>query len=680
MYFINPIFLIFIPLVIVPFIIHFLFFKKQKKESFSSLFLIKRAYLKNRNLILFKRYLIFILRFLIVLLLVAAFAKPVIKANKFITRLALGSSAEESVKLLILVDRSYSMRQESSGKTLYNVATGAALKILESLGENDKAAVAFFSSGMETKHINWTDDFSSLENIIKASKPGFKGTDYQIALNKSYEFFLKENGGKKVILIAGDLARHGFKNSSIKLKDIPSYNKDITVLGTYFKSKQKNSFIKNIIFNDRLKPELTAHIISVNKKSNRQKITFKEGSLREERLFDVSENGKSLIKFILPERKKAEASAEHCGSVFLKEDKLSIDDEFYYVFEKPEEPVKTLLLYTNPDQLKAGYSVYFLKKLLNNIPSINFKLSEAQRIDKDELSQYRLIIYVGQKTAGSLNEGLKSFVKSGGKLWLIPSSLSNDEGRTFFSQYNLKLENKKTGVYSIEPDLKKKFFKKNNFAGFELNKIKIKKFLKFSSGKKENILWHFSNKGRETYPALIWKKSGLGTVAVFTSSFDIAWSDMALKPAFADFIFSFLKFFSHSEQGAKKNSMIYIGDRFKTELTFPYNEKIKIVGPQNKIYFEYPQNGNLTFQHSEVPGIYSWVDSLGYPRCFAVNIDRRKGESLLIKSNILGLAHINLQDPIADFNSAVFGAQLWRMLLLICVLLFITEGVLSERL
>ncbi len=78
------------------------------------------------------------------LLLVAAFAKPVIKTNKFITRLALGSSAEESVKLLILVDRSYSMRQESSGKTLYNVATGAALKILESLGENDKAAVAFF--------------------------------------------------------------------------------------------------------------------------------------------------------------------------------------------------------------------------------------------------------------------------------------------------------------------------------------------------------------------------------------------------------------------------------------------------------------------------------------------------------------------------------------------------------
>ena len=614
------------------------------------------------------------------LLLVAAFAKPVIKTNKFITRLALGSSAEESVKLLILVDRSYSMRQESSGKTLYNVATGAALKILESLGENDKAAVAFFSSGMETKHINWTDDFSSLENIIKVSKPGFKGTDYQIVLNKSYEFFLKENGGKKVILIAGDLARHGFKNSSMKLKDIPGYNKDITVLGTYFKSKQKNSFIKNIFFNGKLKPELTAHIISVNEKRNRQKVTLKEGALKEDRLFDVSENKKSLIKFMLPERKKAEASVEHCGSVFLKEDKLSIDDEFYYAFEKPDEPLKTLLLYTNPDQLKAGYSVYFLKKLLNNIPSINFKLSEAQRIDKDELSQYRLIIYVGQKTPVSLKEGLKSFVKSGGKLWLIPSSLSNDEGRAFFSQYNLKLENKKIGLYSIEPDLKKRFFKRNNFAGFELNKIKIKKFLKFSSGKKENILWRFNNKGRATYPALIWRKSGLGTVAVFTSSFDITWSDMALKPAFADFIFSFLKFFSKSQQSSKNNSMIYIGDRFKTKLAFPYNEKIKIVGPQNKIYFEYPENGNLAFQHSEVPGIYSWVDSLGHSRCFAVNIDRRKGESLLIKSNILGIAHINLQNPIADFNSAVFGAQLWRMLLLICVLLFITEGVLSERL
>ncbi|MEA3307040.1 MAG: BatA domain-containing protein, partial [Elusimicrobiota bacterium] len=139
MYFINSSFLFFLPLVIVPLIIHYLFFKKQKKAFFSSLFLIKRAYAKNHRLMEFKKYLIFILRFLIVLLLVAAFAKPVIKTNKFNSIMSFGGSSDESVKLLILIDRSYSMRQELSGKSAYDISIGAAVKILKSLGENDKA-------------------------------------------------------------------------------------------------------------------------------------------------------------------------------------------------------------------------------------------------------------------------------------------------------------------------------------------------------------------------------------------------------------------------------------------------------------------------------------------------------------------------------------------------------------
>ena len=677
MHFINSNFLFFIPLVFIPFIIHFLFFKKQKKELFSSLFLIKRAYLKNRNIIRFKKYLIFMLRFLIVLLLVAAFAKPVIKTNKFISKIGVGASGEESVKLLILIDRSYSTRYLSSGKTVYDVAAGAALKILQSLGKKDKAAVAFFSEEMETKRVNWSNDFSSLENIIKASKPGFKGTNYIAALNKAYEFFLEESGGKKVILIVGDLASHGFKNSSLKFKDIPSYNKDIIVLGSYFGEERKNSFIKNAVIGDKSKAELAVRFINDEKNISRR-VTFAQGKFEEDRLFDMPKSGERFIKFILPEKKQEAASYDRCGSISLKEDNLSIDDKFFYAFEKPAKAVKTLLLYDNPRQLKAGFSAYFLKNLLNNATFVNLKLSDIQRMEKRELKQYRLIIYIGQKKSADLNENLKSFVSSGGKLWLIPSSLGGEYPRGFAENYGLKTDNQKIGRYGLSPDRKRNFFKKNNFAGFELDKIKIKKFFNFVVAEK-NILWRFSDEKGNKYPALIWKKCGLGAIAVFTSSFDIAWSDIALKPVFADFVFSFIKFFAFAERSGENKSMIYIGERFKIGLNSSHIAKIRITGPRNKIYFEHPQNGDFIFERAQAPGIYHWTDGEWRDRCFAVNIDRRKGESSISLANTGLWRTIGLKDPLSDFKAAVYGAQLWQLLFLICVLLFIAEGILSEK-
>ncbi|MEA3307083.1 MAG: hypothetical protein U9Q34_04805, partial [Elusimicrobiota bacterium] len=522
----------------------------------------------------------------------------------------------------------------------------------------------------------WTDDFAALENIMKMSKPGFKGTDYASALEKSYQFLLKEKGEKKVILVAGDAARHGFKNSLWKLRDSPAYSKDIIILGTYFKSECNNSYIKNVFINSAPEAKLSARIVNDGKKKSDYKIILTGNSFKEDRVVDGLSDKNSLIEFILPKKKQSVKGSQRCGSISLMEDSLSIDNEFFYAFKKPAGPIKTLLLYGNPNQLKAGYSAYFLKKLLNNSSSVDFKLSDAQRIEKNELKQYRLIICVGRKTAALLRDELKDFVSGGGKLWLIPSSLGREGAKNFARDYEFKTENLKTGAYGLKPNLNLSFFKENNFSGFDLDKIAVKRFLNIKEEK--NILWEFKDARNETYPALLSKPLGLGSIALFTSSFDVSWSDMALKPVFADFIFSFIKLFSLADLNRKEKSMIYVGEKFKAHLSSPQSPKIKISGPQNKIYFEHPKNGNFIFERAHAPGIYRWTDSDGGNRCFAVNIDRRRGESELVKSNVPG-SRINLKDPLLDFNAAVYGAQLWRTLLLIIVLLFILEGVLSEK-
>ncbi len=154
---------------------------------------------------------------------------------------------------------------------------------------------------------------------------------------------------------------------------------------------------------------------------------------------------------------------------------------------------------------------------------------------------------------------------------------------------------------------------------------------------------------------------------------------MALKPVFADFVFYFLKLFSLSDLGGQEKNMIYVGEKFEADLNSSHAGRIKISGPKDKIYFKHPKNGRFIFERAHAPGIYNWLTSDGSHRCFAVNVDRRKGESMVTEVKTLG-SRISLEEPLSDFNAAVYGAHLWRLLLVAAVLLFIFEGVLSEKL
>ena len=126
--------------------------------------------------------------------------------------------------------------------------------------------------------------------------------------------------------------------------------------------------------------------------------------------------------------------------------------------------------------------------------------------------------------------------------------------------------------------------------------------------------------------------------------------------------------------------MVYSGEAFRFDFGDARADKIKISGPGNKSYFAYPQKGVLTFKQTDIPGNYHWSLTNGESGCFAVNADRGGGESLLSFAENLPVKKIGFSDTLSDFKAAVYGVQLWRLLLFMCVLFFIAEGLLSERL
>ncbi|KPL01636.1 MAG: hypothetical protein AMJ73_10285 [candidate division Zixibacteria bacterium SM1_73] len=145
--FLNPIFLFAAgAAVLFPLLIHLFNRQKVKKVFFSSLLFLRSLEKTRMRRVKIKEYLLLLIRSLIILLVVAAFARPAIRGG-FVSKV--GAHAKTSV--VILLDDSYSMRYETKEGSLFDLAKKKARKIINQLKEGDDASLILFSSEPERK-------------------------------------------------------------------------------------------------------------------------------------------------------------------------------------------------------------------------------------------------------------------------------------------------------------------------------------------------------------------------------------------------------------------------------------------------------------------------------------------------------------------------------------------------
>ena len=113
-----------LPLAAAPILIHFFFLRRARPVWFSDLTLLRRVYRKTLPASRLRQWLLMALRTLIVLLLVAAFARPVLRYG------AASPAAEpgdEGLRLVLLLDTSYSMGYALAGVLASTVMKPCAL-------------------------------------------------------------------------------------------------------------------------------------------------------------------------------------------------------------------------------------------------------------------------------------------------------------------------------------------------------------------------------------------------------------------------------------------------------------------------------------------------------------------------------------------------------------------------
>jgi len=142
-----------------PLLIHLFTRSKSKTILFGSLRFLKELQQQKIRNIKLRQILLLILRTLIILLLVLAFARPTLRSS-------LGNDSTAKTSAVIVLDNSYSMATLSEGEMLFQTAQQKAVELVEAMRPGDE--IYLLTSTDTSKQLSQRafHDFSALRQQI----------------------------------------------------------------------------------------------------------------------------------------------------------------------------------------------------------------------------------------------------------------------------------------------------------------------------------------------------------------------------------------------------------------------------------------------------------------------------------------------------------------------------------
>ena len=165
--FLNPLFLWAGLAALIPLLLHLLQRRRLVHVRFSTLRFLRLAQKRSARKIRMENFLLWLLRTLVVLALVAAFAIPVLRTER-LGRLV-GSSARD---VAIVLDGSYSMRYTSTQRNVWDETVAAAAAVVEGLRKGDRVCLFVAEDNVRALIAQPSTDLALALSLIKAQQPG----------------------------------------------------------------------------------------------------------------------------------------------------------------------------------------------------------------------------------------------------------------------------------------------------------------------------------------------------------------------------------------------------------------------------------------------------------------------------------------------------------------------------
>src|SRR5687767_3660187 len=207
MNFLSPVFLMGLPLLAVPLVIHLLSKRQQKKISWGAMRFLMQAATRKRRLFRLTDLLLLLLRTAAFLFFIFALARPLLPATW------LGGSVPREVVLVL--DQSMSMSRRVGGTALFDLQLQKANALLDDLKASDTVRVLLAGESPE-----WLTPDSlpasgsplrKLRTQINELKPGLGAADLIACIREAADLEAPKDRSARVIVVVSDGQRFGWR-------------------------------------------------------------------------------------------------------------------------------------------------------------------------------------------------------------------------------------------------------------------------------------------------------------------------------------------------------------------------------------------------------------------------------------------------------------------------------------
>ncbi len=668
-----------------PFLLHLFSKRKVKIVPFSSVAFLKAMQRRQVRAIKIKQLLLLIIRTLIILAVVLAFARPATRGGY------LGSHA--TVSAVVVLDNSASMGLSVKDGRLFDLGRRKARAVINQLQQSDEAAV-----------ITTSGDFSRLRGENAFGNPAaalefveqVDMTDDRADLMRSYNDAVslladRKNLNREIYLISDfqetsfdpDAAAKDF-DGEIFLVDLPSEEAD-------------NSAVVGVDLGNQLIEVGTNFTVSAT-------IKKLSGANDEEMLASlylddkrVSQNGlrlKTGESGVVQFEAAVSKPGYHTGFVSLSDDDLLADNVHYFTFYIPE---RFTVLLVGDDDMSSRLMRLALAPDENVRRHWSVKQAPYRTFSSINLADYDAVIL---NDFATLPEGdiarIKDYVKRGGGLMVnlgrdadsaqYDKSLAELTGVRVISTFPSRVSH--AGYYLLSDfDLEHQILSvfqnpgdsaKLNFKFYARSKSVV------SGGDNVQVLARYSDGS----PGITVATYGRGRVMLLNADVAPDITDMSIHPFFVPFVVRSCEYLSRDFSSHTEDILAGSSPSRSLRRSFNVNNEYILVMPdgRRKIFTGRHQGDQILIDCDRLDqsGVYSILNDQTESDRFAVNIDPAEGDLYRTDWDELTARLDNAEEVpytanLAGFISTKrFGRELWQYFLLAALLLLALEMIVAR--
>jgi Mg-chelatase subunit ChlD len=529
---VAPLALVGLAALAIPVLIHLIQREKKRVVEFPSLMFLRRIPYQSVRRRRIRDAALLAMRLAALALIVLAFARPFFRTDSLAA--AAQNGARESV---ILVDTSYSMEYGDR----WSKAQAAARDAIRAMKPGDRASLVFFSSGADVA-VRSAGDRPRLEAVLAAQKTGPGATRYAPALKLAGSLLAESPLPQREIVLISDFQRRGWDQTpgkdDVRLPDRTT----LTPVNVASGDETSNLSVTPVSlqrtrFENHDRVAVTAGVVNHSPKSvSRVQLTLVvDGQSIQSLATDVAARGSSSVTF----SPFTVASRNMRGTVKLENDAIARDNLFDFVVS-PSEPVRVTLISRPGTDRETLFLSHALA--IGEDPRVELTARTPAAFSDADARSAAVVILDDVQVSDDLAARLSRFATEGGGLFIAlgphatwparaasaaPAIPGDTVDRTTGTPLRLG------GLEYSHPVFE--LFRAPRSGDFSAARFYEYRAVTQPAGQ---VLARFDDGA----PALLERKTGAGRVLLWTSSLDMDWGDLPVKPVFLPFVHTVTKY------------------------------------------------------------------------------------------------------------------------------------------